>query len=95
MDNERTMMVERYRKEIASLKESHITEIETINEELEKKDAVYKNEILELKESVRDLQQIKEEYQSQENLIIEKFDTEILKQNEKYLEKEKVTILLK
>ena len=90
MDNERTMMVERYRKEITSLKEIHITECETINEELEKKEDFYKNEILELKESVRDLQQIKEEYQNQENLIIENFDMEILKQNEKYLEKEKV-----
>ena len=90
MDNERTMMVDRYRKEIISLKENHIMECETLSGESEKKEDLYRNEILELKESVRELQRIKEEFQNQENLLIEKFDMEILKQNEKYLEKEKV-----
>ena len=90
MDNERTMMVDRYRKEIISLKENHIIECKTLSGELEKKEDLYRNEILELKESVGELQRIKEEFQNQENLLIEKFDMEILKQNEKYLEKEKV-----
>ena len=90
MDDERSFMVERYMKEISILKENHIIECNTQNFEAETSKDNYKKEILELKQSLYELEQIKEEYENQEVILKEKFDIEFSKLNDNYLEKEKV-----